>query len=505
MADITVSEEGVLKLLQQLNPNKASGPDAIPPSTLKELATEIAPIITVIFQRSLDSGKLPSTWLSANITPIFKKGEKYKASNYRPVSLTCICSKLLEHIVVSQLLNHLDQYKALAEAQHGFRHKRSCETQLLQFLEDLSSSIQGGGQVDVIIMDFTKAFDKVSHQRLLHKLDGFGVRGQVHTWIRSFLCQRKQRVIVEGCASGDVAVDSGVPQGTVLGPILFLLYINDLPEYVQCPVRLFADDCVIYTPIKSIDDSQLLQQDLTKLEEWERTWKMDFNPSKCFTMNVTRKRKPFANSYHLKGSTLENTNSSSYLGVTIRNDLKWNDHINKVTAKANRTLGLLRRNIKTNNTDLKTRAFNTLVRPSLDYCASVWDPHLQTDIDKIQAVQRRGARYVCNRYHNMSSPSDMLTELKWEPLAARRSKIKLCTFFKIHHGLVDIHHPPYIHLAPCRARRTHDLTYFEIPTPTAYYKHSFYPSTVILWNRLPASAVEAPSIVAFKAVLATIP
>ena len=319
------------------------------------------------------------------------------------------------------------------------------------------------------------------------------------------LCNRSQRVIVEGCASTDVRVDSGVPQGTVLGPILFLLYINDLPEYVQCPVRLFADDCVIYKPINTVEDTFTLQEDLTKLEQWEETWKMDFNPSKCFTMNITRKRKPIVVDYLLKSAILTNTDSCTYLGVTIRKDLKWDDHINRVTAKANRTLGLVRRNIKTNNQEIKTVAFNTLVRPVLDYASSVWDPHLQKDIAKVQAVQRRAARYVCNRFHNTSSPSDMLTELDWEPLATRRAKIKLCTFYRIHYGLVDISFPPYIHLAPPRARRSHDLAYFEVSTTTAYYRNSFYPNTVTLWNGLPAAVASAPTLITFKAALAPLP
>ena len=504
MPDIQISLEGVTKLLMQLNPSKAAGPDQVPPSTLKEIAQEIAPIVQIIFQRSLDTGTLPKQWLTANIAPVFKKGEKYKASNYRPVSLTCICSKLLEHIVVSHLLDHLDSHNALADEQHGFRHRRSCETQLIQFIEELGKGIQGGGQIDLIIMDFTKAFDKVSHQRLLYKLEGFGVSPQVRKWIEHFLCNRSQRVIVEGCTSGDVSVDSGVPQGTVLGPTLFLLYINDLPEYVQCPVRLFADDCVIYNSIKSIDDTLTLQEDLAKLEEWEQNWKMDFNPSKCFAMNVTRKRKPLVVDYLLKNSVLTNTESSTYLGVTIRKDLKWDDHINRITSKANRTLGLVRRNIKTNNQEIKTTAFNTLVRPVLDYASSVWDPHLQKDIDKVQAVQRRAARFVCNRYHNMSSPSEMLTDLDWEPLIIRRQKIKLCTFYKIHYGLVDIVAPPYIHLAPPRARRSHDLAYFEISTTTAYYRNTFYPSTVTLWNSLPAAVATSPTLLTFKAALGPI-
>jgi hypothetical protein len=321
----------------------------MPPRVLKDLAIEIAPAVHLIFQHSLDRGILPSPWLNANIAPVFKKGERYKASNYRPVSLTCIMCKLLEHIIVSNILTHLDTHNALADQQHGFRNRLSCETQLLQFIDDLAYGIQGGGQFDVIIMDFSKAFDKVSHQRLLYKLRGFGINDQIHDWIRSFLCNRKQRVIVDGATSDFVPVDSGVPQGTVLGPLLFLIYINDLPEYVTCPVRLFADDCVIYKKIKSRDDVVMLQKDLKNLEKWELTWKMDFNPSKCFTMNVTRKRNPMISDYVLKDTILENVEKSPYLGVVIRKDLKWRDHVDNITMKANRTLGLVRRNIKTNN------------------------------------------------------------------------------------------------------------------------------------------------------------
>jgi hypothetical protein len=179
--------------------------------------------------------------------------------------------------------------------------------------------------------------------------------------------------------------------------------------------------------------------------------------------------------------------------------------VDKVTAKANKTLGLLRRNLKTDNHNVKVKAVNTLVRPVLDYASSVWDPHLQKDIDKIQSVQRRSARFVFNRFHNTSSPTGMLAELDWEPLATRRAKIKLCTFYKIHHGLVGISAPLYIHLAPPRVRRTHSLAYLEISTTTAYYQHSFYPSTVVLWNKLPSAVVEAPTLTAFKAALAPIP
>jgi hypothetical protein len=274
-------------------------------------------------------------------------------------------------------------------------------------------------------MDFSKAFDKVSHIRLLHKLKGFGIKGHTHAWIERFLMDRTQRVVVEGCHSDEAKVESGVPQGTVLGPILFLLYINDLPEYTESSnVRLFADDCVIYKQIATDRDNHLLQQDLKSLEKWENIWKMDFNPSKCCTLNITRRRnKKLLNRYILKGTILQNEESVNYLGVTIRDDLKWNSHINKIVGKANKSLGFIRRNVKTSNIKTKVSAFNTLVRPHVEYACAAWDPYNKCDIDRVQSIQRRGARYICNRYHNTSSPTDMLQTLEWETLASRRTKL----------------------------------------------------------------------------------
>ncbi len=189
---------------------------------------------------------LQALWLLANISPIFKKGERYLPANYRPVSLTCISSKLLEHIVVKHILNHFDYNNILVDCQHGFRSRRSCETQLVTFVQELSQSMHGGTRTDVAIMDFSKAFDKVPHQRLLLKLNHYGVRGATLGWIEGFLSNRKQRVLVDGVTSPWASVHSGVPQGTVLGPLLFLAYINDLPNYTESPIRLFADDCLLY-------------------------------------------------------------------------------------------------------------------------------------------------------------------------------------------------------------------------------------------------------------------
>ena len=199
MKDITMREEGVSKLLQKTNPRKASGPDMIPARLLKECADELAPILAVIFNKSLKIGTILDDWKTANVSAVFKKGQRYDPADYRPLSLTCLCCKMLEHIIVSNVMKHVDGHNILTDCQHGFRARRSCETQLVTLLHDLASTLDKGTQTDMVVLDFSKAFDHVPHGRLLRKIYHFGIRGNTHYWISSFLLGRTQRVVVESC------------------------------------------------------------------------------------------------------------------------------------------------------------------------------------------------------------------------------------------------------------------------------------------------------------------
>ncbi|MCG7865188.1 MAG: hypothetical protein JAY74_02330 [Candidatus Thiodiazotropha taylori] len=499
MPEIRIDLNGILKLLSQLKPDKAAGPDSIKPVVLKQLKMEIAPVICLLFEKTLQTGQLPSEWKKAQVCPLFKKGDKTDPSNYRPISLTCILCKVMEHIIASNISRHLNKYNVLYELQHGFREKRSCETQLIQLVEDLGRQLSLGKQTDLVLLDFSKAFDKVNHLKLLYKLSCFGIKGNTLKWIQSFLLGRTQTVVLDGEFSNEVPVTSGVPQGSVLGPLLFLLYINDLPENIQSQVRLFADDTAVYLTVSSLQDSQVLQSDLDSLQRWERTWDMEFNPSKCQVLHITRSRKPIMSRYFMHDQELESAETAKYLGVNISKDLSWNKHINNIVASANRTLGFVKRNIQTKNKEIRTLAYNSLVRPQVEYGSAVWSPYTKENKDKIEMVQRRAARWVSNDYYTYSSVTEMIGNLGWRSLENRRYDARLIMFHKIVHGLVAIPVPSYFERPEVYTRHTHSLAYIQVYTPVCYYKYSFFPMTVGLWNRLPADLVLNSDLDSFKA------
>ena len=255
------------------------------------------------------------------------------------------------------------------------------------------------GQVNVV-PDFAKAFDKVLHQRLLHKLHFYSVRQSTLSWIESFLSKRKQSVLLDGTRSSEADILSGVPQGTVLGPLLFLAFIKDLPESTRnSDARFFADDCLLYRHIALTNDTALLQQDLKALERWEETWQMTFHPGKCTVIRISTNRRQIINtSYQLHENTLEVVDSSKYLGVTISEDLTWRKYIEDTATKANKTLGFVRRNLSECTSQVKSVAYTTMVRPRLEYSSTVWDPHLTSDVHTLGQVQRRAARFVHRNY-----------------------------------------------------------------------------------------------------------
>ena len=356
---------------------------------------------------------------------------------------------------------HLDEHRLLSEKQHAFRKWHSCETQLITVIDDWAKILDNQGQVDTFILDFEKAFDTPPHELLKSKLFSYGIGGKTMKWIDAFLCFRQQRVVVNGVKSDWAPVVSGVPQGTVLGPLLFSLHINDIMSDIESEIRLFADDCVCYREIKDIEDTLKLQKDIDRLGILARKWGMRLQPVKCNMMQLTNKHNKIQASYTLEGTVLENVDSIKYLGVTITSDLKWNSHIRNVCTKANRTLGFLRRNLFSCPQDVKEAAYKSMVRPILEYGSTVWDPHCNGLNDELEKVQKRAARFVTRSYET-GSMTGILEDLKWETLQKRRKDNRLILLYK---GLKGKARIPTDDLIPKNrhCRNQHSLV-FQIPT-----------------------------------------
>ena len=497
MPDIHITEEGVIKLLIELNPYKASGPDGIPARLLKECANEIAPALTLLFNASLKQGTVPLEWKQSMIFPIYKPGKKdrSKAENYRPISLTSVTCKILEHILHHNITNYLDTNNTLTDAQHGFRKKRSCETQLVTTLNEFTKALNDGKQMDTILLDFSKAFDKVDHYKLCLKLHHYGIRGKSLDWIRHFLTGRTQWVTINGKSSSKINVGSGVPQGTVLGPMLFLVYINDLPEGIKSKLRLFADDSYLYRTINSAKDTVELQEDLNSLTKWEKQWSMEFNLDKCKVLRITNKLKPIEADYYMHNQKLQNVDEAKYLGLLIHKKLSWKSHVSKIIKKANQTRAFLQRNLRICPRDVKARCYLTFIRPILEYASSVWDPtgegnqHLRNEIEM---VQRQAARFVYSDWRHTSSPSVMIKSLKWQSLEERRYNSRLVLMHKYLYNTVDINENLGV-----RAR-SENINFVPINARIQCYTNSFVPTTIRDWNALPRNIRNVPDLEHFK-------
>ena len=396
-------------------------------------------------------------------------------------------------------MNHLDSNNILSKEQHGFRRGHSCESQLINTIEEIARNIDHGGQTDVIILDFEKAFDTVAHQRLLSKLDYYGIRGDLHGWIKDWLTGRTQKVVLDGAHSDEEDVKSGVPQGTVLGPIMFLIYINNIADSTTSALKLFADDGLLYRSVNTIGDTQELQKDLTTISSWAQNWQMRFNPSKCYVLRITRKKKNILTpQYEMMGSILEEVDHHPYLGIELDNKLNWNIQIDQCTAKAHKTLNFLRRNMYQCPKDTKEMAYKTLVRPLVEYGASAWDPGNLGKIRQVEKVQRKGARFVMGDWRQTSSVTSMLEALKWQSLQERRLVRRLTLLYQAHHGLFAINIPVYIQRAQRTSTRRHPIQYLALPTRTNLYADSFWPRTIQSWNRLSPETIQNITADAFR-------
>ena len=387
-----VTPEVVASKISNMKENKSPGVDGISHKILKETVEQINTPLAHVFNMSLQKGIVPSEWKEANIVPLFKKGSRNKSVNNRPVSLTSVICKLLETIIRDHMMDFLVKHKLINPSQHGFLKARSCLTNLLCFFEEITKWVDEGSPVDVIYLDFQKAFDKVPHQRLILKLKSHGMGNSIINWIEQWLTDRRQRVVVDGEVSSWKSVLSGVPQGSVLGPILFLVYIDDLEEGVTGNILKFADDTNLFRKTKEIGDKQKLQDDIDKLVRWSEKWQMLFNFGKCKCLHTGPGNTGM--NYEMGGTILSKTVKEKDLGVSMNANMKVSEQCRIAASKGNQVLGMIRRNITYKEKSLIVPLYKAIVRPHFEYCIQAWSPYLRKDIDMLEKIQRRATKLI---------------------------------------------------------------------------------------------------------------
>jgi hypothetical protein len=491
---IVLSVDDVYNVLLNLDISKCNGPDMIPILVYKRCAEVLAPSLTLLFNRSLLSGIIPYEFKFANVIPVFKKGEPNLVNNYRPISILPTVEKIMERCVHNVIYGITKN--DININQHGFISKRSTNTQLLEFYNNVHKTLENHKQYDVTYLDLTKAFDRVPHDLLLYKLKSFGYNGTLLLWFKNYLHNRKQSVVINGCKSRKSNVTSGVPQGSILGPLLFTYYINDLFSCItsDSSVFLYADDSKIGHCINTLNDCLKLQQNLDNLVKWSKDWGLKFNSSKCVVMSFC-KRNVLEFDYKIDNSTLQRVNSFTDLGVKVNTKLHWEDHIVASVKKANQRLGMIKRVTGYSvNKDVKLLCYTALVRPLVEFSSQIWFCNNVKLLKLVESLQRRSTKYILNDFS--MAYKERLVSLNLLPLCLRREFLDLTYFYNCCNDLLDINPncmPTFVSNSTYRTRQQADELLLPIVIPKYSIYQGFYQNRIPrLWNTLPFEIRDIP-------------
>lgn len=486
----------VIKAISKMKGSSSSGDDNLPALVYKKIAHYVAFPLNTIFNVSLSTSKIPKAWKSAVVTPVFKKGLSRDPSNYRPISLTSAACKILESIISDNINEHLSLNSLLSKHQHGFLKKRSTTTQLLQCCNVWHVNQASKNQTDVIYLDFAKAFDSVVHAKLLYKLECYGITGLALNWIKEFLSNRTQRVKVGSSLSTYSQVTSGVPQGSILGPLLFLIFINDICDIIgnNVEIKLFADDVKLFFKITDNSSHSKIQSCLDNISQWCNDWQLKISPSKCAVLTIGKKHSDFC--YKIDNATIQLVNSFKDLGVTIDNSLDFSEHVNKICATASQRAALILKCFTSRDPALLIRAFTTYVRPLLEFASCIWSPYKLSLIDKIESIQRRFTKKL-HGFYNLSY-KDRLIKLGIVSLEERRLKADLVMYFKILHNLIDIDSKDFFSVVANNNTRGHPLKLCKPLCTNNSQLYNFKCRAINAWNSLDLATVMSSNASTFK-------
>jgi hypothetical protein len=501
ISDIEFVNQDFIDAIKSMDRCSATGPDKFPVVILKECSTTLAPIITHLWRSSLSSGHIATKFKTQTVVPVFKKGNRSIAENYRPVSLTSHLIKLFERVLRSKLVAFIEGNNIINHNQHGFRAGRSCLTQLLHHIEDVMNDLNNDVNADVLYLDFSKAFDKVDHAILMKKLHQYGIRGNMHQWISNFLRGSTQHVVIDGVTSAVIDVISGVPQGTVLGPLLFILYINDIFEVVKhSKVKVFADDSKLHKDIKTAADHRLLQEDLAAVVKWASNNNMELNEDK-FMLLHHGKNQDLKQHYSLpSGKDLKPEDYVKDLGVYVDADIRWRHHIVLKSAAAAKKAGWILRTFISRDKATMMLLFKSLVRSIIEYCCPLWSPHLVCDIIQVESVQRSFTSKICGL--NSSNYWERLKQLNLYSLQRRRERYMIILIWKIYYNLI----PNDINIVFQHSGRRgitciRPLGSSKFSSVNTMKFHSFSSTASALFNTVPADIKSITFLTTFKTEL----
>ena len=505
---IDLTEDSVKKILASLDVNSSMGPDYVHPRLLHHCPSISLPLY-LIFNKSLNDGSLPHSWKSSTVVPIFKSGSRYDALNYRPVSLTSVCCKSLERIIVDNLYDYFHDNNLFCSDQYGFRRGHTVEDQLLSTYDDVSVWLDRGFVVDVVLFDFKKAFDVVCHPILIEKLRLLGVGGTILNWIADFLHQRSMRVSIAGVCSSSKVVTSGVPQGSVLGPLLFLVYVNHLPSFLTAKCKFFADDLKIYLKVRHENvldmalDLSSCQHDINNIVAVAESWGLHLNRNKCNVIRFGRRRGMLncngAGSlgiYNINGSDIPFSTSSKDLGIVIDNELKFHSHVYSITSKAAGLSVNLLSSTLCRSREFMMALFISHIRPLLEFSSCVWNVGYVGDLKLLERVQRRWTKRIDGL--DEMSYSDRLSELSLYSVKGRLLRADLIKYWKIFHGKCCIEPEDIFVLAPQVQTRGHRFKLAHVPRSLECRRRFFSLRMVSTWNSLPDEVVGLESVDSFK-------
>ena len=490
-----ISSDEVFQHLHSLNPSTSPGPDDHHPALLKNCAHTLAIPLAIIYRHCINEGSFPDSWKTATVIPIHKSGPTSLASNYRPISLLSVISKIFEKILHSYLSTWLNQNFPISDSQHGFRKGKSCLTNLLTATEHWTKFLDSRNACDVIYFDFAKAFDSVPHDTLLAKLSSISIPPFLYSLLYSYLTNRKQRVRISSAHSSWVPVTSGVPQGSVLGPLLFLIFINDLPECISSFHLLFADDLKIYCCVNNISDAASLQNDVNAILNWAAQNGLKINEQKCQVLHLGNKNAKFQ--YFIGAVRIPDTLQARDLGVIVDSHLKFHVQALAASAKARRVGNYLLKFLSFVNCATLKILINSFIRPHLEYCIQAWRPFYNKSISLLE----RTFRYFTKRCpYTASLPySERLKALKLKPLRERFDRGDMLQTFKILNGIDPLPSELFFSRATTLRTRGHAFKLQPLTFRTNVRKGCFSQRVVLPWNQLPFNIVNASSVTAWKA------